>query len=361
MLRLPDAWIWDFWLAREGDAHHLYFLRASRALGDPDRRHFRASVGHAVSTDLRTWTQVADALVPADRPAFDDTATWTGSVLPGPDGRWYMFYTGAGSAERGLVQRIGLATSDDLVTWERHPSSPVLTAAGCHYERLGDSTWPDEAWRDPWVFADPDGDGWHMLVTARSNEGPVDDRGVIAHARSHDLVHWTAQPPITAPGSGFGHLEVPQVEIVDGQPVLLFSCLHDQLAERSRDARACGVWAVPGESLLGPFDATRAQRLTDDSLYSGRLVRDNNGRWQLLAFLHHDEQGRFVGELSDPIPVRVTGDGTVLLGDAGVGVPYSVHGRRSVAADPAQAGPAAPTRAQTEPGVRQGDTVTTGA
>ncbi|WP_238451187.1 hypothetical protein [Micromonospora sp. 4G55] len=97
MLRLPDAWIWDFWFAREGDIHHLFFLRASRALGDPDRRHFRASVGHAVSTDLRHWTQLADALVPADRPAFDDVATWTGSVLPGPDGRWHMFYTGAGS------------------------------------------------------------------------------------------------------------------------------------------------------------------------------------------------------------------------------------------------------------------------
>ncbi|MFC7550907.1 glycosyl hydrolase family 32 [Plantactinospora sp. GCM10030261] len=346
MLRLPDAWIWDFWFARDGDTHHLFFLRASRALGDPDRRHFRASVGHAISTDLRTWTQVTDALVPADRPAFDDVATWTGSVLRGPDDRWYMFYTGAGSTERALVQRIGLATSTDLTTWHRHPTSPVLTAAGRWYERFGDSTWHDEAWRDPWVFPDPGGDGWHMLITARANEGPVDDRGVIGHARSHDLVRWTAQPPLTAPGSGFGHLEVPQVEVVDGRPVLIFSCLRDQLARRRPDAAAAaGVWVVPGDSLLGPFDASHAQRLTDDSLYSGRLVRDAAGRWQLLAFLNHDADGRFVGELSDPIPVRVTGDGTVLLGDAEPGTPYSVLGRRTPVPDPAQAGGTAPSQA----------------
>ncbi|MGS2619775.1 glycosyl hydrolase family 32 [Micromonospora sp. LZ34] len=342
MLRLPDAWIWDFWFARDGDTHHLFFLRASRALGDPDRRHWRVGVGHAVSTDLREWTQLADALVPADRPAFDDIATWTGSVVRGQDGRWHMFYTGAGSTERALVQRIGLATSDDLVTWQRHPASPVLTAAGRWYERYGDSTWHDEAWRDPWVFPDPNGDGWHMLITARTNEGPADDRGVIGHARSQDLVHWTTQPPLTTPGSGFGHLEVPQVEVVDGQPLLIFSCLRDHRAARCRDEGTCGVWAVPGPSLLGPFDASRAQRLTDDSLYSGRLVRNAEGNWQLLAFLNHDEQGRFVGELSDPIPVRVDAEGTVRLDDGPPGTPYSVHGRRELA--PAPSRPARPAR-----------------
>lgn len=330
MLRLPDAWIWDFWLADDGTDYHLYFLCASRALADPDRRHFRASVGHAVSTDLCTWTQLADAVVPADRPAFDDIAIWTGSVVPGPGGIWHMFYTGAGSAEHGLVQRIGLATSTDLVTWRRHPG-PVVEADSRWYERLGDSTWPDQAWRDPWVFADPDGDGWHMLVTARADHGPVDDRGVIGHAHSPDLRHWTTLPPITRPGGGFGHLEVPQVEVVDGRPVLIFSCLRPEFAARRRAATSTGrvpdatsaatgtmaaastgatagaatggVWAVPGDSLLGPFDIGAARPLTDDTLYSGRVIRDRDGRWQLLAFRNRGEDGQFMGELSEPLPV----------------------------------------------------------
>ena len=49
---LPGSWVWDFWFADDGEQYHLFFLYASRALHDPDARHYRASIGHAVSTDL---------------------------------------------------------------------------------------------------------------------------------------------------------------------------------------------------------------------------------------------------------------------------------------------------------------------
>jgi len=39
MLRLADHWVWDSWLAVAGAEYHLFFLRASRALHDPERRH----------------------------------------------------------------------------------------------------------------------------------------------------------------------------------------------------------------------------------------------------------------------------------------------------------------------------------
>ena len=103
MLRLPDHWVWDSWYTADDEGRqHAFFLRASRALLDPDRRHLRASIGHAVSADLRDWQLVADALVPADAPAWDDLATWTGSVVRGPDRRWYLFYTGISRADDGL-------------------------------------------------------------------------------------------------------------------------------------------------------------------------------------------------------------------------------------------------------------------
>ena len=52
MFDLPEAWVWDFWLVDDQERYHLFFLYASRALKDPDARHYRASVGHAVSDDL---------------------------------------------------------------------------------------------------------------------------------------------------------------------------------------------------------------------------------------------------------------------------------------------------------------------
>lgn len=317
MLRLPDAWTWDFWLADTGQEYHLFFLRASRALGAPDRRHYRASVGHAVSMDLYNWTLLPDALVPGDRPAFDDIATWTGSVIKGPDGLWYMYYTGISAEEGGLVQRIGLATSEDLIRWNRHPDFEVLTADGRWYEKLSDSSWVGEAWRDPWVVEDPTGRGWHMFVTARSNRGDDDSRGVVGHLFSKDLIHWEVTPPLSDSDSGFGVMEVMQVEEVEGTPVLLFSCRHPELSADKREVETRGgIWVARGEGALGRFDVSNAYLLSDDRLYSGRLVRNRMGDWMMLAFHNKDENGEFVGEVSDPIPVSWDDGGRLVLLDS---------------------------------------------
>ena len=307
MLELPDSWVWDFWFARDGDEYHLFFLYASRALHDPGRRHGRASIGHAVSDDLRNWTRLPDALVRGEAGDFDETATWTGSVVRGPDGRWYMFYTGASDR----VQTIGLATSDDLVTWHKYDGNPIAAADPRWYEKYDGTTWFDEAWRDPWVFADPDGDGWHMLITGRANHGPVDDRGVVAHARSTDLVHWDVLPPLSEPGAGFGQLEVFQVEVVEDRVVLLFNCGSSELSAARKETSGGGVWSLVADSLTGPFDIGKATPLTDESFYVGRLVRDVDGAWVLLAF-HNEGPDGFIGSISDPMPVHLTPAGLTL-------------------------------------------------
>ncbi|MGH3166947.1 MAG: hypothetical protein ACRDN0_13810 [Trebonia sp.] len=295
MLHLPDHWVWDSWYATDDEGlHHAFFLRASRALLNPERRHRHASIGHAVSADLRDWHLVADSLVPADDPSWDDLATWTGSVVKGPEGRWYMFYTGVSRSDDGLVQRIGLATSADLITWERHGAKPLVEADPAWYERLSIEDWHEEAWRDPWVFPDPAGDGWHMLITARANHGAAEGRGVIGHARSDDLLHWEVRPALSAP-AGFGHLEVPQVAVIDGQPLLMFCT----------DKPEPRIWAVPGPSLTGPWDISQARPVNCPDLYAPRLIRDSAGIWHLIGFISSRTHG-FVGVLSDPVPVRYT-------------------------------------------------------
>ena len=70
------------------------------------------------------------------------------------DGTWWMFYTGTSTVDGGAVQRVGAATSADLLTWRRHPANPLIEASPPWYETTPTSTWRDVAWRDPFVVRD---------------------------------------------------------------------------------------------------------------------------------------------------------------------------------------------------------------
>jgi len=309
---LPDHWIWDFWMADDGQLFHLFFLHAPRSLGDPELRHRNARIGHATSTDLRNWTFHGRALDAGAAGTFDGSAMWTGSVVRGGDGLWRMFYTGSRfpSDTAGTnIETIGVATSADLWTWTKQPG-PIVQADPRWYEMLGSSSWPEEAWRDPWVFADPSGT-WHMLITARANHGHDAGRGVIAHATSRDLATWVVGPPLSEPQSGFAHLEVPQVAAIEGRTFLIFCCNSPRLAD-ARSGQIGGIWVLPAAGPTGPFDVQRAELLIDERYYAGRLVQDRRGDWFLMAFEMNAPGEPFQGRLSDPMPVALE-DGRLVL------------------------------------------------
>ena len=311
-LRLPDKWVWDFWLARNGPDYHVFYLQAPRALKDESLRHWNASIGHAVSQDLRRWKVLPDALrpSPAEGGAWDDYTTWTGSVIR-HRGLWHLFYTGGNRAEKGLVQRIGLATSDDLIHWKRHPSNPLIVADPRWYELLDLDLWHDQAWRDPWVFCHPQTGDFHALVTARVNYGPADGRGVIAHARSEDLIRWEVLPPVTEPGD-FGHMEVPQLTRIDGRYYLLFSTVAGTHSARWRQRTGLepvtGIHYVIADDPLGPFRLSEDEFLVGDvvgSFYTAKLVPNADDKWVLLVSRQFTPEGAFLGELADPLPVEI--------------------------------------------------------
>jgi beta-fructofuranosidase len=303
-LRLPDKWIWDSWYAFDGEFYHAFYLHASRALGDPNRRHRNPIVGHAISRDLNDWTVVRDALIVSDSPAFDSWTTWTGSVIQADDGKWWMFYTGTSREDGGDVQTVGAAVSDDLMTWQKLSNQPLVTADPRWYEKLDKTIWHDEAWRDPWVFRfDNDPATWHMLVTARANHGDPKTRGVLGHATSTDLLHWDVEPPLSEPGQGFGQMEVFQFEIVDGVPLLIFCCgwrelSPERLAEfGQRDA----TYSLPVTGDLTALDFTKAQPFLHPMAYAARIVKGPDG-WVFIGFIN-EVDGQFVGELCDAVPV----------------------------------------------------------
>jgi beta-fructofuranosidase len=302
-LSLPDKWIWDSWYVRDGETVHVYYLHASRALHEPLRRHNHAIIGHAISTDMTHWTVVTDALTVAESPAFDDGTTWTGSIVQDDAGLWWMFYTGTSVAEDRSVQRIGAATSRDLYRWDKVSPTALVEVDPALYESIDPQAWPDEAWRDPWVFRFPGETMWHMLITARSKIGDPRTRGVMGHATSEDLLNWTVLPALSGPGEGFGQLEVFQYEIVDGVPIIIFCCGPNELSDARRDSgERGGIYSLVVDPRLSNVDFNRAILFPHPELYAGRLVRNESGNWNLLAFIN-EVDGAFVGELSDPIPV----------------------------------------------------------
>lgn len=302
-LRLPGQWVWDSWFAFDGTYHHVFYLQASRALGDPNRRHRNTSVGHAISTDLKSWTVLADALAPSDSPAPDSWTTWTGSVIRQHDGVWRMFYTGTSREDNGLRQTVCAATSEDLITWTKVENMPVVAADKRWYKTL-EAGFEHEPFRDPWVFKLPGDDDWTMLTTAGSVESKTrNDEAVMGVAKSKDLIHWTVQPPLGKPGQGFGETEVFQFEVVDGIPILLFCCGPLWISDdRKARGEVGGVYSLPVANDLSDVDFTRANLFPDTSVYASRLVQDRSGGWNLIAFVN-EVDGKFVGELSDPIPV----------------------------------------------------------
>lgn len=312
MLLLPDAWVWDSWYVDDGDRFHAFYLKASRALLDPDRRHHRATVGHAVSSDLLAWTELPDALVPSDAPAWDDLAIWTGSTIAGPDGRWHLFFTGIGRTEGNRVQRIGHAVSDDLMTWNRLELAPLEA----------DPRWYETAviaghapWRDPWVLWDVDAACWRMLITGSTAEISRGGRGCVATAVSADLLHWTVEPPLTPP-AGIHQFEVPQVIEVDGQWVLVW-CMRDidlgpeAAAPGDGGPELTGTWSAPAYSPVGPFHIDRAEPIRVLGTYAGRVLRDRTDRLVLIAFADRGRAGEFGGYLIDPVPLELTPRGTL--------------------------------------------------
>jgi beta-fructofuranosidase len=302
-LKLPGQWVWDSWFVFDGQRHHAFYLQASRALGDPNRRHRNVTVGHAISEDLVNWTVVADALAPSESPAPDSWTTWTGSVVQNDDGVWWMFYTGTSREDAGERQTVCAATSLDLMSWTKVESLPVAAADARWYKTLA-AGFDNEPFRDPWVFRLPGETEWTMLTTAGSVEAKNrQEEGVMAVAKSTDLKSWTVKEPLGAPGQGFGETEVFQFEIVDGVPILLFCCASQWISEERKAAgEVGGIYSLAVAADLSDVDFNRATLFADTSLYASRLVQDTDGGWNLIAFVNN-RSGEFIGELCDPIPV----------------------------------------------------------
>jgi beta-fructofuranosidase len=170
----PDQWMNDpipfFW---NGEHHIFYQHNPNGAFWGT--MHW----GHAVSRDLVHWTPLPIALAPTPG-GPDQDGCFTGCVAE-ERGLFHILYTGIPRLSP-LQQVQCLASSPDLVTWEKPASNPAIAEPPPGF---------GECFRDPCAWRE--GDGWRMVI---GSELPRGQGGAALLYRSPDLVRWKYQHPL---------------------------------------------------------------------------------------------------------------------------------------------------------------------
>ena len=212
VLSIPGRYLNDHCLIRHAGLWHMFGITGS--VEDPTRRE--ASFAHATSPDLQRWEIQSDPL--------QATGAWPedmGIIAPcviEHQGRFFMYYSGV---DKWTIQRLCLATSHDLYTWDRYPGNPLIVPS------LSWSRWPGYGLptpvelgvsapdmggpgrrkfsrqfggtyggcRDPHVLQLDDGT-FAIYWVSRLQEKHGHNRVCVAASVSPDLIHWQEVGPI---------------------------------------------------------------------------------------------------------------------------------------------------------------------
>ena len=186
----------DFTIVKRDGVFHLFYIRNDTTL---PLSQTERDLGHATSLDMFTWVQQPPVLTVRDS-SWDNRHVWAPHIVEDA-GVYYMFYAGVTDipGTYNEHQRIGVATSTDLVTWTRS-DAPILGCSDLPWA-LCDPLSPGTGVRDPFVMRDPtDSARWIMLHAGQRADLP----GSMSAA-------WAAAPSPTGPWSDFGQLTATHV------------------------------------------------------------------------------------------------------------------------------------------------------
>lgn len=184
-------------------------------------------IAHAVSRTGVKWERVKNALFVGHPRAWDDDMLWTMHVSRNPyrENAWRMFYTGLCMSERGRIQRVGLAHSNDLYHWEKDQSGKYpLEITSDYYEASLHEGRKWVSFRDPFWFHEDENQ--YLIATARIHEGPIIRRGCVALAEETAENDFTFLPPLFAPYH-YDELEVPNLIKLKDRYYLIASIRED--------------------------------------------------------------------------------------------------------------------------------------
>jgi len=336
----PDGlFVWDTWFLQDGDTTHVFHLQVKRPnknvdvnfheqkerivnyVDDTDRDTFDATIGHATSENLLTWTEQPAALFKTDSEkvggvnnAYDNGDLFTGCAVK-HEGVYHLFYTGNThrlvDGQRRGVQSICLATSTDGIHFKKHLRNPLFSpdpkrfytypnppAPFKHHAHRGTDC------RDILVVKDPSGHGWlGYVVMRRKGFSDAFHSACVVLCRSDNLVDWDIAEPVCTPNR-FNCFEVPDVFRIGAKwyMIALTGDFYGQSDRWTDKDITCATIVFEADSAQGPFLEVKDNLLLASSTDKGqgisaRTVERNGER---LLFYTHSEVSTGRGRLSWP-------------------------------------------------------------
>jgi len=223
-------------------------------------------IAHAISADGISWHRVKNALFVGHPGEWDDDMLWTMHVVE-EEGNFKMYYTGLQRKDRGVVSRIGLAESTNLIDWEKNRKEIFpIEPEGIYYEtnKSNPRTWL--SFRDPFHF--PHKGEVYLLVAARTISGPVSRRGCVGVVKiTNDIVE--TMPPLLYP-MVYDDIECPCVFELNNRFYLLGSIREDIKVR---------YWFA--NEFFGEYHSFHSDVLLPQGNYAARTVQDGT---HLLVF-----------------------------------------------------------------------------
>lgn len=254
-------------------------------------------IAHAVSDDGMTWRRVDNALFVGHPGAWDDDMLWTMHVSRRGD-RYEMMYTGLRRRDRGTRNSIGLAVSDDLVTWRKVDESGFpMQPDGINYETFEQSDRGWTSFRDPFQFEHEGQE--YMLVCARACEGPPSRRGCVGIAR-RDGDGFTMLPPLHYPRV-YDDIECPCLVQLNNRIYLVGSIREDVKVR---------YWIA--DSLFDEYRSFHSDILLPSGNYAARMVRDGD-HLLLYTFYYADRLVNSFRVLPPPKELTTDDNGRLVL------------------------------------------------
>ena len=217
--------------------YHVFYLRAGVAGGTPWE--------HISSTDLVHWREHPTALTLGSPDEPDGKSVFTGSITE-RDGVFHAWYTGW-NPESDHRERIMHATSNDLITWTKHPEHTFHADGEVYLDDEG------KDFRDPFiVWDDQTQEYWMLLYSRQASDG----RGVLGRYASKDLVHWRPIQRLNCGAAG----ECPDLFREGDRWHLL----------QSRG----GMWTASSDRLDGRYEPQGTPQLDTPMLYAVKRLYD---------------------------------------------------------------------------------------